>query len=163
MILSRFNIDNSELFTAELKKYPDNIIVIICKNHTYLPDIELDNRQILCLKEESYSQETKDKLQRYEVFFREEFIFTKKPVNTTSSFSDKIMQNLLRHTEVAISDAAKYSCFVYNELDIDNETQFIVITASSNFPDAMFLIDPSVPEIQEKTQVKKILCYPKVI
>ena len=163
MIISKQNTDNTELFNEVLKRYPNKLIVIITQEHKYLPNIEIENKIVIYLKEEMHSKEIKEKLSKYRVFFKDTLNPGKKAVKTTSSFSDKIMQNLLSHTDSAINDATKYASLVYNELDLENNIEFIVIAATKAYPDVMILLNPAIPESQEKTHIKEVLCYPNKV
>ena len=163
MIISKQNDDNSSLFTIELQNYNDLKIVIVVKKSEYLPQITTGNKLAICLTEEIESQEVIQKYPHCTLFFKDDFKQIKKPVTTNASFSDKIMQNLLKNTEPAISNAAKYGSFVYNELDLDNQQEIIVITTTENYADTMILMNPSMPETQEKSQIKKVICFPTVI
>ena len=160
MIISKIDSDNSDLFAEILEEYPKHIILIVVKKERFLQDIKLHNQQILCFKDEAYSKDISEKYDNQQIFFKES-LNSKISVSTKNSFADKIKENLLKHTEPAINDAAKYASIVYNELDLDDEVEFIVISATNDYPDVMMVLCPAVPESPIKTQIKKILCYPK--
>ena len=163
MIISKQNTDNSNIFRAELLNYPHTLVVIIVKQHKYVPKFEADNNMVVYLKDELYSKEVENQLGNSRVFFSNTLDIRKNLVNTVNTFSDKIRQNLLKNTEQAINDTAKYASYVYDELEMANKVEFIVISATEDYPDVMILLNPTIPESQEKTQIKKILCYPKKV
>jgi hypothetical protein len=163
MIISKKNKDNSSLFQRELEKYPDHVLVMIAKHHKYLPSLEAKNKTIIFLKDEHFSEEVAERLGEHTVFFKDTLKSSKKPVISTHTFSDRIYKNLFQNAEQAINDAGKYSAFAYNELDIENKTEFIVISATDHCPDSMLLLSPSAPETHEKSQIKSVICYPHTI
>ena len=164
MILSRQNGDNSALFLQEIQRQPDKSIVIVVKKHTFLPVIIAPNQLIACITEETSKDSAPSVVSKYQkVFYSDDMQKMKKPVTVSSSFSDKIMKNLLQNSEPAISDAAKYASFVYNELDFENDTELLVITATADYPDALVLLNPASPETHEKTNITKVICYPRTL
>ena len=121
MVISRRNMDNSNLFMRELKRFTDEIIVIIVKNHNYLPDLKVDNKIVIFLKEEKYDCETAEKLQKEFqnalIFFSDTMHCLSEPKISHERFSEKILKNLYQRTDIALHDAAKFASIVYIEID----------------------------------------------
>jgi len=163
MLISLGNSDNSLLFNQVLGEYPNFMLLIVVKNYLYLPNLCSYQPSIVVLFEEEENPEHKKQLAPRRVFFQNNLQKQKLPVQTTPSFADRIYKNLLHKTEKAWQEAARYAAIVYNELDLPKATEMMVISATQNYPDSLVLLSPSSPETTEKTQIKKVLVYPKAI
>ncbi len=166
MIITKKNYDNSSVFTKHLPQ-EDYILLIIIKKLNYLPNFQYDNHVCIFITEQDDINNEPIDITDY---FPNAKIFLKNDLNkflTThlevSNFSENIFKNLYRHTETTINEAAKYASIAYINNKDSNMRNYLVITATEEYPDAMILLEPATPEFQEKTHIKKIICYPNMI
>lgn len=166
MIITKKNYDNSSVFAKHLPQ-GNYTLLIITKKLNFLPYFRYDNQVcIFVTEQDEIHNETiivADYFPKAKIFHKNDLDKHLKAHLKVNNFSENILKNLYRHTEKTINEAAKYASIAYINNQDSDIRNYLVITATKEYPDAMILLEPATPEFQERTHIKEIICYPNMI